>query len=224
MLLISLRKDNADPGKYNSVSRLCDEVGVMRGVVVEDEAWHSAQDIHGKARRAEKDVEMALLFPFAPNATSSPSSLPPSDNSDGECYFTTSNPTLPQQQQQQRQRRRPQQLDWRNMLSPSHHSSPPYTTAEDSLDDHYSAEEKMTLKSSSLSHQHNAGSRISGYESIQDSDFAEEDPYFYNPSLLSPVMAAPATTTHGAAADKSGEYEGLEGIYKFLQICEEVKR
>lgn len=204
------RRDIADLETYNSVSRLCDEVGVMRGVVVEDEAWHSAQLECGKVGRAEKDVEMALLFPFAPNATSSSSSLP--SGGDGECYFTTKYPTLPPQQRH----RRTEQLDWRNMLSPSQHS--PYTAEESLLDNHSGGE--MTLKSSP-SHRH-AGSPISGYESLQDSDFADEDPYFHAPSL-SPVMAA-ATTTHGSAADKSGEYEGLEGIYKFLQVCEEAKR
>ena len=94
------------------------------------------------------------------------------------------------------------------MLSPSQHS--PFTAAE-SLHDNCSGKE-MTLKSSPDLHARS--SPISGYESLQDSDFASEDPYFHTPS--SPVKAA---TTH-----KSGEYEGLEGIYKFLQICEEVKR
>ena len=181
------------------VSRLCDEAGVMRCVVVEDEGWHHSTAQVGKAgQAAEKDVEMALLFPFAPLATSPPPSSLPSEG--GEYYFT--NPTLPKRQ------RRPEQLDWRNMLSsPSQHS--PYTA--ESLHDKRSDEEMMTLKSLDL-HAHR--SPISGYESLQDSDFASEDPYLHTPS--SPAKAA--------ATHRSGEYEGLEGIYKFLQICEEVKR
>lgn len=109
------------------------------------------------------------------------------------------------------------------MLSPSQHSR---YTAEESVHDNYSGASlhdrhstgDMTLKSSP-SHGHAGSPPISGYESLRYSDFADEDPYFHTPS--SPVMAA--TATHGSAG-KSGEYEGLEGIYKFLQICEEVKR
>lgn len=172
------------------VSRLCDEVGVRRGVVVEDEGWHTA--LVGQAGQAEKDVEMALLFPFALNATPS---LP---SEGGEYYFTNAT---------QRQRR-PEQVNWRNMLSPSQQSQ--YTA--ESLHDNHSAEDR-TLKSPDR----HAHSPISGYESLGDSDFASEDPYLHT---ASPVKAA---TTQGTRAE-SGEYEGLEGIYKFLQVCEEAKR
>ena len=171
------------------VSRLCDEVGVRRGVLIEDEGWHTAEA--GRTGQAEKDVEMALLFPFAPNSTSSP----PSD--DGEYYFTHS--TSPQRQ--------PEQLDWRNMISPSHQSQ---CTAE-SLHDNLSAED-LTLKSPDLRPQ---SSPISGYESLRESDFASEDPYL--------PTSSPVRDGAGMRAE-SGEYEGLEGIYKFLQICEEARR
>ncbi len=174
------------------VSRLCDEVGVRRGVVVEDEGWHAAQI--GKPGQAEKDVEMALLFPFAPNDT-------PSLPSEGGGYYFT-DPS------QRRRRRQPEYLDWRSMLSPSQRSQ--YTAQ--SLHDDYSVED-VTLKSRDL----HAHSPISGYESLQDSDFASEDPYLHTES---PVKTA---TTHRTRAE-SGEYEGLEGIYKFLQVCEEAKR
>lgn len=50
-----------------TVTNLCNEVGVKRGVVHEDEAWHDG---------ASKEVEMALLFPFAPSS-SSPDMTPP---------------------------------------------------------------------------------------------------------------------------------------------------
>lgn len=172
------------------VSRLCDEVGVRRGLLIEDEGWHTAQA--GKAGQAEKDVEMALLFPFAPNTTPS---LP---SEGGEYYFTNAT---------QRPQRQPEQLDWRNMLSPSQHSQ----CSAESLHDNHSFEE-MTFKSPDL----HAHSPISGYESLRESDFASEDPYFHT---ASPVKAA----AHRTGAE-SGEYEGLEGIYKFLQVCEEARR
>ena len=174
------------------VSRLCDEVGVRRGVIIEDEGWHTAQA--GKTGQAEKDVEMALLFPFAPNSTSSL----PSDG--GEYYFAR--PTAPQRQR----RRQPEQLDWRNMISPSQQSQ----CTPESLRDNHSAED-LTLKSPDLDPH---SSPISGYESLRESDFASEDPYL---PTSSPVKCA-ATRAEG------GEYEGLEGIYKFLQVCEEARR
>ena len=93
------------------------------------------------------------------------------------------------------------------MLSPSQHSR--YTA--ESLHDNRSHED-MTLKSPDP-HIH---SPISGYESLRESDFASEDPYY---RTASPLKAA----THRTSAE-SGEYEGLEGIYKFLQVCEEAKR
>ena len=179
------------------VSRLCDEVGVRRGVVIEDEGWHTAQA--GKTGQAEKDVEMALLFPFAPNSTSSL----PSDG--GEYYFTRT--TAPQ-----RRRRQPEQLDWRNMISPPQQSR----CAAESWRDSHSADEELTLKSPDL---HPHSSPISGYESLRESDFGSEDPYVPTSSSSSPVHKGVA-----AARAESGEYEGVEGIYKFLQVCEEARR
>ena len=183
------------------VSRLCDEVGVRRGVIIEDEGWHTAQA--GKAGQAEKDVEMALLFPFAPNVAPS---LPSSEG--GEHYFT--NPAI----EQPRRNRKQEQLDWRNMLSPSQQSR---CSAESSAHENLSVQEP-TFKSPDL-HAHPYSPPISGYESLRESDFASEDPYFHTASL---AKAAPAPS-HRARA-QSEDFEGLEGIYKFLQVCEEARR
>ncbi|KAM0804000.1 hypothetical protein BDR22DRAFT_960574 [Usnea florida] len=172
------------------VSHLCDEVGVKRGVVVEDEGWYNAHV--EKPGRAEKDVEMALLFPFAPNRA-------PSLSSEGGAYFSTN---LVQKERQ------PERLDWRHMMSPSQRSQ---YTAQSLHED--GSDEAMTLTSPDL----HARSPMSGYESLAESDFASEDPYF---NTTSPVKAA---VPHGARAE-SEDYEGLEGIYKFLQVCEEARR
>lgn len=169
------------------VSRLCDEAGVRRGTVVEDEGWHTARS--GKSGQVEKDVEMALLFPWAPDGTPS---LP---SEGGECYFTD----LAQRQQKS------EQVDWRNMFSPSQRSQ--YTM--ESLQDNQSVE-SLTLKSPDL----HAHSPTSGYESLRESDFASEDPYFHT------AFSAKAHRTRV----QSAEYEGLEGMYKFLQVCEESRR
>lgn len=156
------------------VYSLCDEVGVRRGVVVEDDAWGSM------AEGGEKDVEMALLFPFAPST----SPLIVSEDNDGAYYFDEN----PVQQEK---------LEWRGMLSPSTHG--------DLLHDNNSFEDiAMTLKSPMIH-----PDSPSGYESLRDSDFASDDPYYQMPTLQAP--------THQG-------YEGVEGIYKFLQVCEDSRR
>lgn len=156
------------------VSRLCDEVGVRRGVIIEDEGW---------AEGGEKDVEMALLFPFAPST--SPSVV--SEGEAGAYYFDEK----PFQQEK---------LEWQNMLSPS--------TPGQSLYDNTSFEDiAATLRSPALN-PHSPGQ--SGYESLRDSDFASDDPYY-------PAMSPLKASSHHS-------YEGVEGIYKFLQVCEDSTR
>lgn len=154
------------------VGRLCDEVGVRRGIIVEDEAW---------AEGGEKDVEMALLFPFAPSTSLSVVS----EGGDRAYYFDEK----PFQQEK---------LEWQNMLSPS--------TCGQSIHDYTSFEDiAATLKSPIIS-----PDSPSGYESLRESDFDPVDPYY---DTWSPTKAP----SHQS-------YEGVEGIYKFLQVCEDSRR
>ena len=153
------------------VSRLCDEVGVRRGVIVEDETWN-----------VEKDVEMALLFPFAPVDAHDVVS----ESDDGEGYF---------ERKPMDQGHRPEKLEWRHMLSPS--------------------AENFSQPDSTL---HSPSRKIntpSGYESLGQSDFASDDPCYHN---ISPIKASKHGTSHSA------DYEGVEGIYKFLQVCEDSRK
>ena len=159
------------------VSRLCDEVGVSRGVVIEDEAW-----------RNDKEVQMALLFPFAPSADDDAESL-----LSVEDYFERNNP-LEEEARQER-------LDWRSMLSPSRRS------LQSKEDDEMSFEE-ATLRSP----MHNADSP-SGYESL-------EDPYDWTPASPRSALRSGSRATTGGSQD----YEGLEGIYRFLQVCDDSRR
>ena len=154
------------------VHRLCVEVGVGRGMIVEDEAWNT-----------EKDVEMALLFPFAP--TGSRDVYNESDN--GEEYFERISPG---------QGHQPEELEWRNMLSPSVARTPSRSDSAYT----FSPAQKVNTPS--------------GYESLGDSDFASNDPYYH----AQPPLKAPTHSTN-----QSAEYEGLEGIYKFLQECEDSR-
>lgn len=82
--VITLRFPGCDA---NIVSRLCEEAGVRRGIIREDEAWNQ-----------DRDVEMALLFPFAPTANQDV-------RSEGATYF-------------EREPAVPEQVDWRHMMSP----------------------------------------------------------------------------------------------------------
>lgn len=148
------------------VSRLCDEVGVRRGVIVEDEAWMN-----------EKDVEMALLFPFAPTCGI-------------EAVSELENGI------------QPDELDWRHMLSPSVQTPSIFE----------SLQSFATLPSPPQK-----ANSPSGYESLEENGLAFEDPYSRS---LSPME----TPTHSTAKSASADYEGLEGIYKFLQQCDEARR
>ena len=177
------------------VSRLCDEVGVQRGVIVEDEAWND---------QSNKDVEMALLFPFAPST--SPSIMSEEYDDDAARYFTFNNNNNNNNNQRIEKPVQQDQLDWRHMLSPS--------TYRDSLHDNTSFADFATLISPKI----NPHSRSpSGYESLRDSDFDPDDPYYETLSSL----RAPSQGTRGGG---SKDYEGVEGIYRFLQVCEDVRR
>lgn len=155
------------------VCRLCDEVAVRRGIVVEDEGW---------AEDGEKDVEMALLFPFAPST--SPSAI---SEGEGGAYYFDENPFAREK------------LEWQNMLSPS--------TLGQSVYDNTSFEDvAATLRSPAINPD---SPGLSSYESLGDSDFASNDPYYPN---MSPRKAS----SHQS-------YEGVEGIYKFLQVCEDSR-
>ncbi|KAL8761221.1 MAG: hypothetical protein Q9184_002653 [Pyrenodesmia sp. 2 TL-2023] len=80
-----------------TVSRLCDDVGVRRGIIREDEAWND-----------DKDVEMALLFPFA--STESFNKM----DSESALFAKTI---------QAHEGIAPEQMEWRHMMSLSerHH-------------------------------------------------------------------------------------------------------
>ena len=183
------------------VSRLCDEVGVRRGIIVEDEAWNDQSD---------KDVEMALLFPFAPSTSHSVMSAEnhnDDDDDDAARYFAY-NSNNNNNQRAQKPVQQDDQLDWRNMLSPS--------AIPDSLHDNTSFADFATLKSPLITPHSRSPS---GYESLRDSDFDPDDPYY---RTLSPLRAPSSFDTRRGGG--STEYEGVEGIYRFLQVCEDVRR
>lgn len=129
-----------------SVTRLCDEFSIRRGIVREDEAW-----------QRDRDSEIALLFPFAPGVDTKA----PSD--DGAMPFGEKCP-VPLSEE----------LDWRQMMSPprSVTSILSATSADevyDMITDYRSLVDPKQLDN------HYTNSAISGYEGLRGSDFASDD-------------------------------------------------
>ncbi|KAL8705893.1 MAG: hypothetical protein Q9201_001041 [Fulgogasparrea decipioides] len=167
-----------------TVSRLCDEVGVRRGVVREDEAWSD-----------DKDVEMALLFPFAP-------SKPASDSNNGSAQYPE---TIHADDAIA-----PEQVEWRNMMSP--HKVDGYGSDED-LAGFGQIATPMSGKNPRSVHEGVNSQSPSGYESLRDSDFAVDDPYHYQ---------HPRPRRHRRPG--SDDIKGLESIYRFLAECDEARK
>lgn len=161
-----------------TVSRLCDEVNIQRGIIREDEAWEQ-----------DRDVEMALLFPFAPG------SVETSEIGDDEaigCFGPASAAS--------------EQLDWRHMMSPQ---GPLVPINESASKDEY----EVPAPEGRLASLYQSSKSPSGYESLRESDFTEEDPY----------VRAEELQTRESVSGSEG-YEGLEGIYRFLKHCEDARR
>ncbi len=166
-----------------SVSRLCNEANICRGIIREDEAWGH-----------DRDVEMALLFPFAPGNCQASHGMSGERND----YFEHCGPAGTATEQ----------LDWRQMMS----SYGPSLKALDENDvvDLHSWELTQSKKFRST-----CSGFLSGYESLgADSDFAPEDPY------LRCHETARSMRSRAACSD---DYEGVEGIYRFLKECEDAR-
>ena len=152
------------------VTRLCDEVGVMRGVIKEDEAWNE-----------DKEVQMALLFPFAP--TKSQDGDSPIDASD---YFLRNDPLAEEVRQEQ--------VNWQDEFSDCEYS---LQSEPDDL--------VATLRSPGL-HPRSP----SGYESLGEPGQWTSSPC----SAWKSQSGAPST---------SRDFEGVEGIYRFIQMCDDAR-
>lgn len=147
------------------VERLCDEVGVERGRIFQDEDF---EDRNG--------AELALLFPFAPSVALSP---------EYELFTIHENP----------QRRTQDDLDWRHMMSGQ--GSP----RDSGNTNHISFEDIEIFQSNPWV------SSPSGYSSVGISDLGDRA---YFAELSDPSMGK----------HSSSDYEGVQGIYKFLEQCD----
>lgn len=131
-----------------SVTHLCDEVGIERGIVREDEAW-----------QRDRDSEMALLFPFAPGVEVQVSSDDEAMLFGGELLSDPSDGS-----------------NWRQMVSPPRSVTSILSAASnDEVFDKLT--ERRSLVDPERRDNNHIHSAISGYGGLCGSDFASSDAY-----------------------------------------------
>ncbi|ETI21825.1 hypothetical protein G647_05894 [Cladophialophora carrionii CBS 160.54] len=140
-------------------------------------------------------TEMALLFPFAPSKPGSEAGLEVCER-----------PT---------KRVKKDQVEWHEMLTPPRHASAGFShlSATSQSFDAFDLTDPALDKNPWMS-------SPSGYSSLHESDLLEtDDPvtYFFQPQA--PVRER---YTEPSAAEGGG-YEGLQGIYRFIEQCDRAR-
>ena len=172
-----------------TVSNLCEELGIFRGIVREDKEWVES-----------RDVEMALLFPFAPAKPVSSNSVDNYEDDDGMEAFERK-----PKQQTVDTIIAPEQVEWQGMMTPSTNLRTPSSTANfDGITHPVFTPASYETDSPSPS----------GYESMHSSDFEEDDPPVRHHAGLEYLPSTRSST----------DYEGVQGIYRFLQECDAARR
>lgn len=159
-----------------TVERLCDEVGVRRGVIRQDEDF----DAYGC-------VDLPLLFPFAPSTTE-----------------TVSFSSLTEKKGQDHVKR--DEIEWLHMMSSGQ------TKTKNSAGFSECSDTGYQLEGTNSGVEYHRALTASGYSSLHTSSQFDE-----NADLSTePVRYA--------AAQSASDYEGLEGIYRFLELCDNARR
>lgn len=141
----------------DTVDRICDELNVFRGTVIQDEAFD-----------AFAGTEIALLFPFAPSSEVSEA---------GDLFEIPTAKPIPKKKV----------ISIEDMLSAS---SPAYSTASDT-----------------------------GLE-----DVLEENPWLSAESSPSGYESVRSGSSYGSNKHDPLEYQGFEGIYRFIEELDAVRR
>jgi hypothetical protein len=172
-----VRFDGCD-GK--TVSNLCDELGIQRGIIREDPEWDS--------KEGDKDVEMALLFPVAPSYVAS----------EIASYSIPLGPA--------------KSLDWQSMMSPSPQplQSPSKVQSVDDHSEIHFSQDEMDLNPWLGS------SRTASYDALRESDIESNEDITFGLSLTRTETLRPIDLRTG--------YEGMEGILRFLEECDNARR
>lgn len=154
-----------------TVERLCDEVGVQRGRITQDEDF---------ALRVGADL--ALLFPFAPSVAPS--------SSDTDYFFERTS------------QHKPHDLDWQGMISPQ--MSNPFTSKSGQ----------------------DSGNAIS----FEDIELYGDNPWTSSPSAYSSINVSElgdraffSEISSAGQLNDTSEYDGVEGIYRFLAECDRAR-
>lgn len=192
-----------------TVESLCRELNIRRGIVGQDEDFEAK---HG--------AEMALLFPFAPSKTASEAG-----HFDG---------------QKATKRMKRDNIDWHNMLSPAVAPQYAISLSADSHDFEFetiSPPQKgqtqevmgfMTCEGDIIDNPW-LGSRpisaqLSDYSSLHPSDVVgateDEVAMYFAPNHRQLHAHNPMPQKRSSHED----YEGLEGIYKFIEQCDHARR
>lgn len=150
------------------VERLCDEVGVERGRIFQDDDFE-----------ARNGTELALLFPFAPSMAPSPETE----------LFTI---------HEQPQTDHHHDLDWRMMMSGENKMQTSPGLSKDT--------NEISFEDIEIFGKNPWTSSPSGYSSLEVSELG--DRVFF-----------PELSEIGSAKSVS-DYEGVQGIYKFLEQCD----
>ena len=184
-----------------TVNNLCDELGIQRGIMKEDPEWD--------AESGDKDVGMALLFPWAPSRAASEVSAEEAAN----VFFSRLEPRA-----RTKTLGPAESLEWASMISPSPHPSDP--AAKSDNDDSFSviAPSQATefnnpwLKSSS-------GGSNASFDPLRESDFASNDEFDFDLDLT-----RVETARQERAPQSFADFEGTERILRFLDAYEEARR
>jgi hypothetical protein len=145
-------------------------------------------------------VEMALLFPYAPSEL-------PSEASEVEEYFT-----------QPAKRVKRDRVEWHEMLSPVHQPSAGFShvSATSQSADAFEMIEGVMGPNPWLS-------SPSGYSSLHTSEVRGEDfDGQLNMGSFSPGQAQPWNRPPGDSGGGKG-FEGIEGIYRFIEECDRAR-
>ena len=175
-------------------------MGVQRGVIREDPEWDALE--------GEKDVEMALLFPWAPSKAASAAS---EDMAAGAYFSRTEQPMA-------RTLGPAESLEWASMLSRSSQPVEPAESHESFSIFNPSPSDHIQLENPWL--EASTGTSDAGFEGLRESDLESNDGY----DLAGLELTRTEIWKEQRSPQSFADYEGTEGILKFLEVYDTSRR
>lgn len=177
----------------DTVESLCTELGVRRGIVGQDEDFE-----------AQHGADVALRFPFAPSKTPSEADL--------EQIYDGWRPT---------KRTKREHVDWHGMLSAQQSQqsvNEDFETISPALKSVSNGQEVLCFMNEEGEIVDNpwlGSARQSDYSSLHPSEQDEEQPIFFEPDHRQ--YHVQQHNHHDV------DYEGIQGIYRFLEHCDRAR-